>query len=247
MSEENINVPENYKIPVLLQQTNFKSFTVNPDILDRIISSHTQKANPSALPTANYTPVDYSGNGNPFSMLSSVSAKMSLYLDVDALIGAALEEVAASMDEQVKQYAAALFTLAEQVKMVSGAMNALNSVRALNAHKDNGSFNKTEYAALMKNLGATLGPLFSMNPELKTQFDKLNSADPSKTSAEDMNRLFTLIGETLQNTSKSLQIDQQRLSTELQQLQQQKQTSYTALTNLNKKVGDTVMAIVRNI
>lgn len=194
-----------------------------------------------------HTPVSYSGQTNPFSSLASVNARMALFCDVDALIGAALEEVAASMDEQVKQYAAALFTLAEQVKMVSGAMNALNSVRALNAHKDNKTLNKTEYAAMMSNLGSSLQPLFAMNPELKTQFDKINATDPAKTSSEDMNRMFTLIGETLQNTSKSLQIDQQRLSTELQQLQQQKQTAYTALTNLNKKVGDTVMAIVRNI
>lgn len=205
------------------------------------------KPNTSTSNSSAYTPVTYAGNTNPFSSFASVNAKMALFTDVDALIGAALQEVAASMDEQVKQYATALFTLAEQVKMVSGAMNALNSVRALNAHKDNGSLNVTEYKSLMQNLGASLQPLFSMNPELKTQFDKINSTDPKKTSAEDMNRMFTLIGETLQNTSKSLQIDQQRLSTELQQLQQQKQSSYTALTNLNKKVGDTIMAIVRNI
>lgn len=200
----------------------------------------------STAASSSSPPVSYSGASNPFALIGSVKQQMAAYSTVEALIQAALEKYGAAMDEGIKAQAEALFTLAEQVKMVSNAMNALNTLRALNGHKDNKP-NATEWTSRVNGLRDAMGPLFAMNPEAKAQFDKLASTNPATTSAEDMNRIQTLLGETLQNVSKSLQLDQQRLATELQQAQQQKTTVESARTGQSKSNHNYIMKIINNI
>lgn len=218
------------------------------------VAPSTNTSSTTAKPTTSSTSgssssggnVSFGSGNNPFHILNSVHQQMAAYSTVEALIQAALEKYGNAMDEGIRAQAEALFTLAEQVKMVSNAMNALNSLRAMNAHKDNKP-NATEWKNSVDNLRASMGPLFAMNPEAKTQFDKLAAANPATTSAEDMNRLQTLLGETLQNISKSLQLDQQRLATELQQAQQQKSTVEGARTGQSKSNHNSIMKTINNI